>query len=71
MTSGTGMPKWLLPLRNLFFPPPTKGGNLLYQAAFDPQHEGKTGIYLSGNKEKPMTMALSETDKSALLEGIK
>ncbi|HAA12412.1 MAG TPA: short-chain dehydrogenase [Cytophagales bacterium] len=71
MTAGVGMPKFLMPLRNLFFPPPTKGGSLLYKAVFDPQHQGKSGIYLSGNKDKPMSMALSSSDKQALLTGLK
>ena len=71
MTAGTGMPKWLLPLRNLFFPPPTKGGKLLYQAAFDPKHEGKSGVYVSGNVVKAMQLKITEAEKEALLAGIK
>ena len=71
MTKGDGMPSWLLPLRNLFFSKPTKGGNLLYQGAFDNKHQGKSGVYLSGNKVKNMKLTLSSENKQLLEAGIK
>jgi len=68
MTQGAGMPGWLLPLRNLFFPPPSKGGGLLYKGAFDPAHQGQSGVYITGNKIKPMKFALMKADVEALLK---
>ena len=35
MTSGSGMPWWLLPFRNLLFSKPTKGASYLYDVAFE------------------------------------
>ena len=32
MTSGAGMPRWLVPIRNLFFATPDKGAQRLYDA---------------------------------------
>lgn len=71
MTKGTGMPSWLLPIRNLLFSKPSKGGSLLYQGAFDAQHNGKSGILLSGNKVKKMKMTLSDEHKALLEAAIK
>lgn len=59
MTSGSGMPGWLLPIRNLLFPDPTKGGKLLYYSAFNTQFQGKSGIYITGNKIKPIKVTLT------------
>lgn len=67
MTQGGGMPKWLLPLRNLFFPPATKGASLMYKAAFEPAFQQVSGQYISGNKVKPLSYAFSEAELEALL----
>lgn len=71
MTKGAGMPSWLLPLRNLLFSKPSKGGNLLYQGGFDEKHTGKSGVYLSGNKVKKMKMTLSDEHMALLKAGVK
>jgi NAD(P)-dependent dehydrogenase (short-subunit alcohol dehydrogenase family) len=71
MTKGSGMPNWLKPLRNLIFAKPSKGGNLLFQGAFDKRHADKSGVYLSGNKVKAMKMTLSDEHRALLEEGIK
>jgi hypothetical protein len=70
MTSGAGMPKLLIPLRNLLFAAPTKGANYLYQAAFDESHAGQSGIYLSGNKVKPLKLKLTEEELKLLTDRI-
>lgn len=48
MTGGSGMPAWLKPIRNVFFPKPTKGANKIYSAAFNEEFQDKSGIYISG-----------------------
>lgn len=70
MTADSGMPIWLLPLRNLFFPKPTKGAKLLYQAAFDPAHKNVPYAYISGNKKANLRYQLSDSEKKYLLERI-
>ncbi|MBV6646532.1 MAG: SDR family oxidoreductase [Cyclobacteriaceae bacterium] len=67
MTGGTGMPAFLKLIRNLIFPPPTKGANYLFNAAFNKDHESSSGIYLSFGKVRPINLKLSPTDKSSLL----
>jgi NAD(P)-dependent dehydrogenase (short-subunit alcohol dehydrogenase family) len=52
MTAGDGMPKLLLPIRNLFFAKPSVGAKRLYDAAFDPKFGERTGLYIEGGKEK-------------------
>ena len=70
MTAASGMPVWLLPLRNLFFPKPSKGAKLLYQGAFDPAHKNDRFAYISGNKKANLRYQLSESEKKYLLERI-
>jgi len=71
MTQESGMPRWLLPLRNLFFQKPRKGGELLHKGAFDKKHQSKSGIYLTSNKAKKIRFDLPEGDKKQMLEGLK
>ena len=58
MTSGAGMPGWLLPFRSLFFSGPAKGGKILYSVAFDAKFQGQSGTYITGNKIKPIKVVL-------------
>ncbi|MEO0469068.1 MAG: SDR family NAD(P)-dependent oxidoreductase [Bacteroidota bacterium] len=70
MTAGNGMPGWLVPLRNLFFSRPQKGAKLLYQAAFDPSHGAQSGVYLSGNKVKPLRLRITEAQREKILSSV-
>ncbi len=70
MTAGNGMPIMLKILRHLFFPKPSKGANLLYQAAFNLNFVNYTGIYVQSNKIKEMAIELTEEQKEHLLSGI-
>ena len=67
MTNGTGMPRWLLPIRNLFFPKPTKGAKKIHQATFDDIFQQKSGIYVTGNKIKPITLSYSDKEVQEIL----
>lgn len=70
MTSGTGMPKWLLPFRNLIFAAPTKGAKLLYDGAFSEKFAGQSGVYITGGKIKALKLKLSEPEIEQLLGNI-
>ncbi|MEM6362332.1 MAG: SDR family NAD(P)-dependent oxidoreductase [Bacteroidota bacterium] len=70
MTAGDGMPGWLLPIRNLLFPKPTKGAGKIYQTAFDSKFIDKTGIYVSGGKVVPVKPLLSEGEIDKILSNI-
>lgn len=70
MTSGAGMPAWLLPLRNLFFPPPTKGAKFLYHGAFDEKFVGQSGVYVTNNTIKSLKYKAQKEDMNALLAEI-
>lgn len=56
MTIGPGMPKWILPLRNLFFAEPAVGAARLYDAAFGPW-QGQSGIFINGGKARRLPFA--------------
>ena len=70
MTSGSGMPVWLVPLRNLFFPAPTVGGKKLYDAAYSEMYKNKSGIYISGGKIRPIIAQLEPSRVEKLLSGL-
>ncbi|MEM6805992.1 MAG: SDR family NAD(P)-dependent oxidoreductase [Bacteroidota bacterium] len=67
MTADSGMPIWLLPLRNLFFQKPIKGAKLLYQGAFDEKHKKEKFALLNANKKASLAFRLSDRDKAILL----
>lgn len=69
MTGGSGMPKLLLPIRNLFFPPPTKGAKFLYDAAFDTKFADQSGVFISSNKVLQMNRSLTEEEAAEMLVG--
>ena len=71
MTQGSGMPGWLMPIRNLLFPKPSKGAGLLYNGAFDPKFQQEKYAYLTSNKHAPIGMSLGEEEKIFLLSAIK
>ncbi|MEK3876795.1 SDR family NAD(P)-dependent oxidoreductase [Paenibacillus sp. FSL M7-0420] len=49
----SGIPLWLKPITRLFFPEPTHGAGLLYQAALG-EHSGKSGVFLIKNQVRPL-----------------
>ena len=70
MTADSGMPGWLLPIRNLLFPHPRKGAELLYQAAFDEAHHQEKWSYISGNKIAKLKYRLSDAEKNTLMNAL-
>ena len=67
MTAGKGMPFWLKPIRNLLFMSPERGGQNLYNAAFDPKYKG-SGIYVSEGKVRPMKLEITPEEINQLLD---
>ena len=66
MTSGSGMPFWLKPIRNLLFKSPAQGAENLYQGAFSTTISG-SGIYVSGGKIKEMKTQINTQEIDELL----
>ncbi|MEM7342114.1 MAG: SDR family NAD(P)-dependent oxidoreductase [Actinomycetota bacterium] len=54
MTSGDGMPGWLVPLRNLFFASPEKGARKVYDAINATGAAFPSGVYVQGGKPKAL-----------------
>ncbi len=54
MTSGEGMPKLLVPIRNLMFSTPDKGAARLHDAATNPKYSTPNGAFVLKGKIKPL-----------------
>ncbi|MEM9564502.1 MAG: SDR family NAD(P)-dependent oxidoreductase [Actinomycetota bacterium] len=54
MTSGDGMPRWLVPIRNLVFASPEKGAGKLYDAINATGPDYPNGTYVQGGKPRPL-----------------
>lgn len=67
MTSGSGMPFWLLPIRNLLFKSPEQGAENIYEAAFNEKYS-ESGIYVNERKIKSMKFTISEEEIVQLLD---
>ncbi len=67
MTSGSGMPWFLKPIRNILFKSPEHGGDNLYKAAFGKEFQ-QTGLYISGNKVKPIQVDITADQIDELLQ---
>ncbi len=67
MTSGSGMPLLLRPIRNLLFKSPEYGANNLYNGAFGKDFQ-QSGIYVSANKIKPIKVKITTDQIDQLLQ---
>ncbi|WP_139996639.1 SDR family NAD(P)-dependent oxidoreductase [Paenibacillus paridis] len=56
MTKNAGMPRYMIPIRNLFFSHPSKGASRLYEAALGHAKE-MTGVFLNKGKATPLRFA--------------
>ena len=54
MTSGEGMPKLLVPVRNLMFSTPDKAAARLHDAATNPKYSHPNGAFVLKGKVKPL-----------------
>ncbi|MEM7325077.1 MAG: SDR family NAD(P)-dependent oxidoreductase [Actinomycetota bacterium] len=54
MTSGDGMPRWLVPVRNLFFATPEKGAKRLHDAIAETDAAWPNGAYVKSGKVRPL-----------------
>ncbi|MEM9745924.1 MAG: SDR family NAD(P)-dependent oxidoreductase [Actinomycetota bacterium] len=60
MTSGDGMPGWLVPLRNLFFSTPEKGAKKVYDAINATGPAFPNGTYVQGGKPRELPSVASD-----------
>ncbi|MEM9102192.1 MAG: SDR family NAD(P)-dependent oxidoreductase [Pseudomonadota bacterium] len=65
------MPGFMKIIRAIFFQSPDKGAEKLYQAAFSEKFNRQSGVYISGNKLKPLQLVANKEDCRTLLAGIK
>ncbi len=66
MTSGSGMPFWLKPIRNLLFKSPTDGAEALYKGAFSETIKG-SGIYISSDRVRDIKVSINDEQIAELL----
>lgn len=66
MTSGSGMPWLLKPIRNLLFKSPEYGAANIYQAAFGDMFQ-RSGIYVSDHKVKPIQVEITASQVEELM----
>ena len=71
MTSGSGMPWWLLPLRSLLFTTPEKGALKIYDAAFNENLSSQSAVFINKGKAYPFSLEIDSNIKKKLLERIK
>ncbi|MFC6651803.1 SDR family NAD(P)-dependent oxidoreductase [Paenibacillus rhizoplanae] len=71
MRSGkkSGIPFWLRPITRMFFPEPTHGAGLLYQAALG-EHSRKSGVFLIKDQVTPLKFTAYSRDILANVQAI-
>lgn len=69
MTSGSGMPLLLRPIRNLLFKSPEYGADNLYKGAFGKEFQ-KSQVYISGNKVKRIKVEITTGQIDELLQNV-
>ena len=67
MTSGSGMPFFLKPIRNLLFKSPEFGANNLYNGAFNTTYN-ENGIFVSDKKIRPIQVKITQLEIDLLLQ---
>jgi NAD(P)-dependent dehydrogenase (short-subunit alcohol dehydrogenase family) len=70
MTESDGVPWFIRMVRGLLFSAPTKGGNLLYDAAFDPGLGRRSGVFLDEGKARQVPLRLDDTQRATLEAGL-
>ncbi len=60
MTSGEGMPRLLVPVRNLFFSSPEKAARRIYDGAVDPGLAGHSGAFTKKGKIREVPAAAAD-----------
>ncbi|MDF9796860.1 NAD(P)-dependent dehydrogenase (short-subunit alcohol dehydrogenase family) [Catalinimonas alkaloidigena] len=67
MSSGSGMPFFLKPIRNLLFKSPEFGANNLYNGAFNNQYKDN-GLFVSDKKIRPIQVKITQPEIDLLLQ---
>ncbi|MRN55121.1 SDR family NAD(P)-dependent oxidoreductase [Paenibacillus monticola] len=69
ITAGSGMPKWLIPVRHLLFKHPSAGAARLYEAAFG-EYKGTGGIFIHKGKAAPLKFSQHTSNVFAKIDTI-
>ncbi|MCV4235129.1 SDR family oxidoreductase [Virgibacillus sp. LDC1] len=67
MTKNAGMPKFMIPIRNLFFSHPSQGASRLYEAALG-QSRQSTGVFLNKGKATPLKFSSQGAELLSTIE---
>lgn len=67
MTGSNAVPKWLKLIFKFIGQSPQKGGESIYDAAFNKKYEGKSGIYIASGKIVPLQYELNDQEVEAML----
>ncbi|WP_456288769.1 SDR family oxidoreductase [Paenibacillus sp. AK002] len=67
MTKNAGMPKFMIPIRNLFFSHPSEGASRLYEAALG-QSRQSTGAFLNKGKATPLKFSSQGAELLSTIE---
>lgn len=69
MTKNAGMPRFMIPIRNLFFSHPSEGAARLYEAALGSSPQS-TGVFLNKGKATPLKFSSQSTEVLNTIERI-
>lgn len=69
ITKNAGMPKFMIPIRNLFFSHPSEGASRLYEAALGSPPQS-TGVFLNKGKVAPLKFSSQSTEVLGMVERI-
>ncbi|WP_339220625.1 SDR family NAD(P)-dependent oxidoreductase [Paenibacillus sp. FSL W7-1332] len=69
ITNNAGMPKFMIPIRHLFFSHPSEGASRLYEAAIGSSPQS-TGVFLNKGKVTPLKFSSQSTEVLGMVERI-
>lgn len=69
ITNNAGMPKFMIPIRHLFFSHPSEGASRLYEAALGSSPQS-TGVFLNKGKVTPLKFSSQSTEVLGMVERI-
>jgi NAD(P)-dependent dehydrogenase (short-subunit alcohol dehydrogenase family) len=69
ITKNAGMPRLMIPIRNLFFSHPSEGASRLYEAALGSSPQS-TGVFLNKGKATPLRFSSQSTEVLSTIERI-
>lgn len=67
ITKNAGMPRLMIPIRNLFFSHPSQGASRLYEAALGSSQQS-TGVFLNMGKATPLKFSSQGSELLSTIE---